>query len=80
MPTIYQPNRNASWKITMYLGDHQPPHFHIVASNRDEALVEIAGLTVIAGSVRSNILKAAIAWAHANKMLLAAKWVELHRP
>jgi len=30
MPTLLD---RRSWKITMYFGDHNPPHFHIVTKN-----------------------------------------------
>ena len=61
MPTIFDPKSN--WKITMYFGDHSPPHFHIVMRDGSEALVEIATLQVLEGKVAGTVLKKAVAWA-----------------
>jgi hypothetical protein len=65
------------FKITMYFEDHNPPHFHIV-SPAQAAVVEIATLTVIAGTIRAAQLREALEWAEANKELLEQKWTELH--
>jgi len=48
MPTLLD---RRSWKITMYFGDHNPPHFHIVTKTGQEAQIAIATLTVMAGEV-----------------------------
>ncbi len=63
MPTLYAAG---SWKITMYAGDHNPPHFHIVTRDRTEAQVEIATMAVLRGDVRTTVLKAALVWATKN--------------
>lgn len=74
MPTI----RNfGGCKITMYFEDHNPPHFHVV-SRTQEAVVEIATLTVLAGTMTRAKLSAALAWAADNKALLMRKWDEFH--
>ena len=75
MPTLY---RTASWKITMYYRDHDPPHFHIMTKDRLEAQVRLADLTVMAGDVPTRILSAALRWAASNRDLLSAKWQDLH--
>lgn len=62
----------------MYAGDHNPPHFHVLANDGTEAWVEIASLQVIYGAVRAAVLKEALTWAGANAALLAAKWKELN--
>ncbi len=62
----------------MYAGDHNPPHFHVLANDGAEAWVEIASLQVIYGAVRPAALKEALAWAGANAVVLAAKWKELN--
>lgn len=53
--------------IRMYFGDHRPPHFHAYYGG-SEALVEIATLSVIAGSLPQRA------------MGLVAEWTSLHRP
>jgi hypothetical protein len=75
MPTIHAA---AGWRIMMYFRDHGPPHFHVVTRDRREAQVRIADLAVMAGSVRANVLEAALRWAAANRNVLSAKWQELH--
>jgi len=75
VPTLYSAG---AWKITMYAGGHNPPHFHVVTRDRMEAQVMIATLTVLRGEVRANVLKAALAWAAKNRSLLERTWIELH--
>ena len=76
MPTVCN-SKTGKWKITMYFGDHNPPHFHIVSAN-GEALVEIETMTVIAGSVSPAILRAALKWSAANREILRNRWVLYH--
>lgn len=56
--------------IRVYANDHLPPHFHIVGVD-DEALVEIATLTVLVGSVPD---QAALDWARDNLDAVRAEW------
>ena len=79
MPTLYRPSARASWRVTMYFGDHLPPHFHIVTKTDGEALIEIATLEVLEGRVPKAILDAARDWAGENRTVLMEKWDELHR-
>ena len=65
-------------KLTMYAADHNPPHFHVLANDGSEALVDLASLQVMGGSVRPAVLKEALAWASQNVALLATKWKELN--
>jgi len=74
MPTI---KNFGGFRITMYFEDHNPPHFHIVSPTQ-EAVIEIATLTMIAGSMASVRLRMALAWAAKNQALLRKKWNELH--
>ena len=76
MPTIYR-LKNAKWKITMYFGDHNPPHFHVIHGT-DDVLIEIETMRALAGSVPASSLKAARKWAGANRRTLNAKWRKLH--
>lgn len=75
MPTI---TRLSNCTITMYAADHQPPHFHVRTRDGREALVVIATLEVLSGSIRRSELVEAMAWAAANEAALAAKWKELN--
>jgi hypothetical protein len=77
MPTLLD---RRSWKITMYFGDHNPPHFHIVTKTGQEAQIAIATLTVMAGEVDKRVLDAVIEWASKNKTLLLVKWLQYRLP
>lgn len=75
MPTIIRLPKS---KITMYAGDHNPPHFHVLANDGAEAWVELKTMTVIWGAVNRPALNEALAWAGNNAAQLAAKWKELN--
>jgi hypothetical protein len=65
-------------KICLYAADHLPPHFHILASDGREALVEISTLVVLAGGVGKKELTEALEWGDVHQELLVAKWEELN--
>ena len=48
MPT---PARLPKSKLSMYAGDYNPPHFPVLANDGSEALVDLASLRAIDGSV-----------------------------
>lgn len=64
--------------ITLYAADHPPPHFHVRTRNGREALIVIADLTVLSGSVARRELVEAVSWAHHNAQLLRSRWQELN--
>jgi hypothetical protein len=70
--------RLSKCKLSIYAGDHNPPHFHVLANDGSEALVDLVSLRVIEGSVRPAVLKEALAWASQNVALMATKWKELN--
>jgi hypothetical protein len=70
--------RLAKSKLTVDAGDHNPPHFHVLAQDGSEALVDLASLRVMDGSLRPAVLREALAWASQNVALLATKWKELN--
>lgn len=75
MPTLARLSKS---KLTMYAGDHNPPHFHVLAHDGAEAWVELAVLRVIWGGVNRAALKEALAWASQNAEFLASRWKELN--
>lgn len=75
MPTI---KRLPTCTITIYAGDHLPPHFHVRMQDGRETLIEIATLSVLSGRIARRELAAALAWAAENQALLSAKWEELN--
>ncbi len=74
MPTI---QRFGAVKLCIYADDHRPSHFHIVGPDF-QVLVRIADLIVFEGNARPNQIAAAMAWARANRSLLAQRWTELN--
>lgn len=75
MPTLVH---LPSCTITMYAGDHLPPHFHVRMRDGREALIVIETLSILSGSIRLRELTEALAWARLSTKLLAAKWKELN--
>jgi hypothetical protein len=59
--------------IRVYANDHLPPHFHVVAPDF-EALVGIATLAVLRGSLPAKSRTAVMSWAEANRAAIAAEW------
>jgi hypothetical protein len=68
MPTVKRFN---NCKITVYIGDHNPPHFHIVGTDCD-AMVEIDTMRVIRGVLPKAL--DALNWAKANDEIIRAEW------
>ena len=73
MPTL---QRFGAICIRMYADDHRPPHFHIVGPGL-QIMIRIDDLSVIAGTAPRRRIAAPLAWATANRDVLAAKWREL---
>lgn len=57
----------------MYFADHNPPHFHAHYGG-DEALVEIATLSVIAGRLPPRAMGLVAEWASLHRGELEAAW------
>lgn len=57
--------------------DHNPPHFHVVMNDAREAWVEIATLEILQGKIQLREIAEVLAWAAANKVMLASKFNEL---
>jgi hypothetical protein len=60
-------------EIRVNAGDHLPPHFH-VKHHDFQALVEIATMSVLAGSIPSNVKDEVMAWATANRAAIITEW------
>jgi len=74
MPTIV---RIGNLKIQVFADDHNPPHFHVVTPDH-EALVALATLTVLRGTIRRRDLKTAVEWVRANREAVADEWERLN--
>lgn len=64
-------------KIQVFAGDHNPPHFHVVAAEF-EAIVRIEDLEMVAGSLRRSDLKKALQWAVSHMEELQNAWDDLN--
>jgi hypothetical protein len=73
MPTVRRFNRR---RITMYFGDHPPPHFHVITCSDEEVKVEIETLSIIGGAADPRDTAEAFEWAGSNKGELSARWRE----
>jgi hypothetical protein len=73
MPTIKD---FGGFKLTMYAGDHNPPHVHLIAAGR-EALIALSG-EVLKGMPEAKHLRRARAYIAANLAELAQKWAALN--
>jgi len=75
MPTLV---RLSDCTIHMYAGDHLPPHFHVRMRDGREALIEIAGLSVLRGNLSARTLQSALDWAQHHQAQLSTQWRELN--
>jgi hypothetical protein len=60
--------------ISMYFGDHNPPHFHAKYGDY-EALVSIEDLSVLEGEIPKRALNMIIEWAGLHKKELETNWL-----
>jgi hypothetical protein len=70
MPTL---QRFADGRVLMYLGDHPPPHVHVVLRDGRDAIVEIESLLVV-GKLAARELSAALNWIAAERTFLLDEW------
>jgi hypothetical protein len=59
--------------ITMYYGDHPPPHFHARAGE-EEARIEIATGKILAGSLPGRARRLVREWLSRHRGELEANW------
>jgi hypothetical protein len=70
MPTLH---RFPDCRVLMYLGDHPPPHVHVVLRDGRDAIVEIDSLAVI-GKLAVREIRDAMDWIAARKAFLLGEW------
>ena len=75
MPTM---QRFPDCRILMYLGDHPPPHVHVVLRDGRNAIVEIESLLII-GKLAGREIRDALTWIAAQKAFLLNEW-QRHNP
>ncbi len=59
--------------ISMYYGDHNPPHFH-VRYGGDRAAIEISSLRVLEGKLPPRVLGLVVEWASQHQPELMDNW------
>jgi Domain of unknown function (DUF4160) len=69
--------RATNWKISVYGREHGLPHFHIEGPDF-RASVAIATLELIIGTVPTQVLRDALAWANLHQASLMQTWQELN--
>ncbi len=72
----------ASAGIRVFGRDHYPPHFHTIASDEPDVLINIQILEIIAGMCKRKHLKAGLAWAAdpVNRATLMVEWRRQNDP
>jgi ACT domain-containing protein len=70
MPTL---QRLTDCRILMYIGDHPPPHVHVLKSDGRDCIVEIDTLLVI-GKIASREIRDALNWIDSNRVFLLSEW------
>ena len=70
MPTLH---RFPDCRVLMYLGDHPPPHVHVVLRDGRDAIVEINSLAVI-GKLAVREIRDAMDWISVRKEFLLGEW------
>jgi len=59
--------------VAMFYNDHPPPHFH-VRYGRQRAIVDIAALSVLEGSLTPRVLGLVVEWAAQHRDELEVNW------
>jgi Domain of unknown function (DUF4160) len=59
--------------ITMYFGDHAPPHFH-ARHGDDEAKITIEDGSLLAGSLSNRTLRLVREWLGQHRLEMEANW------
>jgi len=67
--------RFGKYRLAVFGGEHGRVHFHLSGPDADCSL-DLETLDVLAGSAPAHVLKAARAWAAANRPLIESAWEE----
>ena len=65
--------RFSDCRVLMYLGDHPPPHVHVVLRDGRDCLVEIESLLVV-GRLAAREIRAALTWIESERSFLLSEW------
>lgn len=66
MPTLH---RLANMIIRVNTPDHRPPHVHVVMSDRRDALVDLATLSITSRTLRATDIADALVWIEENRQM-----------
>ena len=64
--------------ITMYFGDHPPPHFHL-RYGEEEARIEIGSGEIIGGALSNRVLRLVREWRDMRGAELESNWRRVTR-
>jgi hypothetical protein len=70
MPTL---QRFSDRRVLMYIGDHPPPHVHVVRNDGRDCIVEIETLLVV-GKLATREIRVALEWIASEKQFLLSEW------
>jgi len=59
--------------VSMYFGDHNPPHFH-AKYGKSEVLISLDDFSVLEGNIPQRALSMVIEWAALHKRELETNW------
>jgi len=65
----------AGCAIRFYFEDHEPAHFHVIASDGGEAVVRVSDLSVMEGMLAPAQRRAVLGWAVERQDALALVWL-----
>lgn len=71
MPTL---QRFPDCRVLMYIGDHPPPHVHVVMSDGRDCIVEIETLLVV-GKLAAREIREALKWIERERAFLIGEWL-----
>lgn len=72
MPTL---QKFPDCRVLMYIGDHPPPHVHVLKSDGRDCIVEIETLLIV-GKVASREIRDALKWIEGERQFLLNQWRE----
>ena len=70
MPTLH---RFSDCRVVMYIGDHPPPHVHVLLRDGRDCTVDMETLE-IKGKVAERDIRDALAWLNREQSLLSNEW------
>ena len=74
MPTLF---KTGAARVVMYVGDHPPPHVHVILSDGRDCTVNLSNQRIV-GTIAAGEIRAPLSWINANLRQLLANWERLN--